>query len=560
MVPRTEAITARTVRALGVWVGAAALTVLMTWPLATGISYLGRTQNSGDARFAVWNVAWVAHALTTDPAGVFNANIFYPHRKTLAYSEANLGAGALAAPIWWFTKNPNTSHNVIVLFAFTASLVSAWLLARRLTNDTAAASVAGIVYAFCPYLFSHTAHIQLLMAAGIPLVLLMFHRMVDAPSVSRAVTLGLVLTAAALSCAYYGIFAGLAIGYGTLFYAWSRGLWRSRPYWIAVTIAAAVSIGLVIPFFLPYLQIQEETGFARSLDDARMYSATWKSYLASSAWLHRWMLGHLGNWNNEVLFPGFVATLLGVAGFVAAFGDREPSKTGGSGRETAWLYGSLGLLVFWASLGPQAGLYTLFYKTIPVFSFLRAPGRMGIVVMLSLAICSAFAVRALRQRVGSRHAGAVAVLACLAAIVDLRQFPFDWRTDETPPESYRVLAQLPRGSVAEFPFYDRRIDFHLHTRYMLNSTVHWQPLLNGYSDHIPVDFRTLATRLASFPSRDSFKAMRDRRVRYITVHRDKYGEQGSEDVENALRELGDCLKLVAEDKRLAIYEIVTWPE
>ena len=49
MVPRTEAITARTVRALGVWVGAAALTVLMTWPLATGISYLGRTQISGDA-------------------------------------------------------------------------------------------------------------------------------------------------------------------------------------------------------------------------------------------------------------------------------------------------------------------------------------------------------------------------------------------------------------------------------------------------------------------------------------------------------------------------------
>ena len=413
MVPRTEAITARTVRALGVGVVAAALTVLMTWPLATGISYLGRTQNSGDARFAVWNVAWVAHALTTDPAGVFNANIFYPHRKTLAYSEANLGAGALAAPIWWFTKNPNTSHNVVVLFAFTASLVSAWLLARRLTNDTAAASVAGIVYAFCPYLFSHTAHIQLLMAAGIPLALLMFHRMVDAPSVSRAVTLGLVLTGAALSCAYYGIFAGLAIGYGTLFYAWSRGLWRSRPYWIAVTIAAAVAIGLVIPFFLPYLQIQEETGFARSLDDARMYSATWKSYLASSAWLHRWMLEHLGNWNNEVLFPGFVATLLGIAGFVAAVGDREPSKTGGSGRETAWLYGSLGLLVFWASLGPQAGLYTLFYKTIPVFSFLRAPGRMGIVVMLSLAIFSAFAVRALRQRVGPRRAGVVAVLACL---------------------------------------------------------------------------------------------------------------------------------------------------
>ena len=51
--------------------GAAALaaTVLMTWPLAAGMGHLGRTQNSGDGRFAVWNVAWVAHALDDRPGG-----------------------------------------------------------------------------------------------------------------------------------------------------------------------------------------------------------------------------------------------------------------------------------------------------------------------------------------------------------------------------------------------------------------------------------------------------------------------------------------------------------
>ncbi len=59
-------------------------------------------------------------------------------------------------------------------------------------------------------------------------------------------------------------------------------------------------------------------------------------------------------------------------------------------RETALLYGSIGLLAFWASLGPRAGLYTVFYNVIPVFSFLRAPERMGIVVILSLAVLAAF--------------------------------------------------------------------------------------------------------------------------------------------------------------------------
>ena len=88
---------------------------------------------------------------------------------------------------------------------------------------------------------------------------------------------------------------------------------------------------------------------------------------------------------------------------------------------------------------------------------------------------------------------------------------------------------MPRGPVAEFPFYDRRIDFHIHTRYMLNSTAHWQPLLNGYSDHIPADFRALAPILATFPSEASFDALKDRRVRYITLNRGRQG-YGARDV------------------------------
>ena len=62
------------------------------------------------------------------------------------------------------------------------------------------------------------------------------------------------------------------------------------------------------------------------------------------------------------------------------------------------LYGSIAILTLWATLGPRAGLYTLFYDTIPIFSFLRAPERMGIVVMLCLAVLAAFAVRELCRR------------------------------------------------------------------------------------------------------------------------------------------------------------------
>ena len=122
-------------RAVVLWGAALAASILMTWPLASDLGHLGRTQNSGDARFAVWNVGWVAHILTTDPGDLFDANIFYPHRDALAFSEANIGAGTLAVPAWLATRSALFAHNTVVLFAFSASVVFTWLLARRLTGD-----------------------------------------------------------------------------------------------------------------------------------------------------------------------------------------------------------------------------------------------------------------------------------------------------------------------------------------------------------------------------------------------------------------------------------------
>jgi len=555
-----DIIGTRARRALLLAVIASAAAVVMTWPLITGLNRLGRTANSGDARVSVWNVAWVAHALLTDPADVFDANIFHPHKNALAFSEANLVSGVIALPVWWLTRNAETAHNVVVLFSFAATVVTMWLTARRLTGDGWSAATAAVLFAFCPFLFSHTAHIQLLMAAGLPLALLMMHRLADVPTLSRGVSLGLALAAQALACAYYGIFAGFMVAYLTIFFAASRGLWRSRRYWTAVIAALAVSVLLVAPAFAHYLQLQNDTGFGRSLDDAAMYAAYWRSYLASAAHAHNWMLALIKDWNHEVLFPGFLALILGVLGMVAI--ARMPATENRrlvGDRETLVLYGSLGLFALWASLGPRAGLYSLLYKVVPVFSLLRAPGRTGLIVTLVLAIFAAFGVRALRRRFPGR-AALVGSICCAAALLDVTGVPIDWREAKPISPTYDVLARMPRGAVAEFPFYERRIDFHLHTIYMVNSTRHWQPLLNGYSDYIPPDFRTLAVTLASFPSPESFEALKQRRARYLVIHRDLYGGQTAPQIEARLMPYLPYLREVASDERVRILEIVAWPK
>ena len=133
--------------------------VALTYPLAFQLGDGGRV-DSEDGLFSIWNVAWVARTIVADPADLFHANIFYPHRNALAFSEANLVAGLMAVPPYWLTRNPYTAHNTVVLWSFMLSLVGAYLLVRRLTGSRSAAAVSGVLFAFCPFVFARSAHIQ----------------------------------------------------------------------------------------------------------------------------------------------------------------------------------------------------------------------------------------------------------------------------------------------------------------------------------------------------------------------------------------------------------------
>ncbi|MGE5815443.1 MAG: hypothetical protein ACM36C_13220, partial [Acidobacteriota bacterium] len=262
-----------------------AATCLMTWPLITDPGGLGRLRLN-DARWSIWVVSWVAHALTTNPLSVFDANIFYPHTRTLLLSEPNLIAGLIAAPAWVLSHNPLLAHNVAFLASFVLSGAAMYGLAKYLVRSRLAASVAALMFAFSPYAFAHTAHIQLEMTAGLPLTLLAIHRHADQPSIARGALVGAAIALQALACGYYGVLAALMAPGGVIFFAASRTRWREPTYWAGAVAGAVVAAAIVLPLFLPYIQVQERTGFSRSLEGARVYSATWQSYVASAAWAH----------------------------------------------------------------------------------------------------------------------------------------------------------------------------------------------------------------------------------------------------------------------------------
>jgi hypothetical protein len=522
------------------------LTIGLAYPIASNLGSVGRVDNA-DGQLSIWNVSWVARTIVLDPAHVFDANIFYPHRGTLAYSESNLGAGILAAPVYWATRNPYAAHNFVLLLAFVLSAGGTYYLVRDLTGDRRAAAVSAICFAFCPYVFAHLAHVQLELTAGLPFTMLAFHRLADRPSIGRGAALGAVMAAQALCCGYYGVFAILIVGYATFVVAAMRSLWRSRAYWGAIAAAALVAILLVLPAFLPYVALQRATGFHRELDEARSFSANASAYLASSSYAHAWMLRYLPPWR-EVVFPGFVAALLGMAGVWLGRGLRRG--------ETAIVYGGAALLAFWASFGPAAGLYTVLYKTIPVFSLLRAPERFGVVVDFCLAVLAGMGIAVLLARL--RRATAVAAVVAAVAVAELI-VPVEWPRAWPVEPVYRVLAAQPRGPVIEMPFYYPEVGLFQHAQYMLKSTAHWMPMVNGYSDYMPADFLANVRTLAPFPSRDAFKILEPRRVRYAVFHMYGYNTENRNDVMTRLKEFERYLRPLYVDETLRLYEITGFP-
>jgi hypothetical protein len=536
--------------------GAAALgfvlVVLMTYPTVPLASSVGRF-DTGDGRFSVWNIAWVAHALTSDPRHVLDANIYAPHTGTLAYSELNLVAGLFAVPFWLVSGSPIVAANGAIALTLWLAFWCMWALARRLTGQFWPAVLAATIYTFCPYLLAHTAHIQLLMAFVLPFMFLALHRFIEAPTPRRAAELGAAVAVSGLASGYYGVYGGVALGVAALWFGR-----RMRAYWVGLAGAVALAAAIVAPVMIAYRAARADVGGGRIIEDTELayYAARLSDYLVSGSWLHGLLLPHQSTYT-DVLFPGVVVLLLAASLAARALGRR----LGAHG--DAWTIGGyavVGLVGFWASFGPKAGLYLVLDRAVPAMDLLRAPSRFAIVAMFALAILAAFAVSPLRRRWWTVALLAALVAAESGARTEAWGFP-SWPLQRLDPPSrvYAALAALPKGAVVEYPFPYRSNDYHSHTKAMLWSTFHWQPLVNGYSDVVPRDFEEIALPINAFPDDGSFAIMARYGVKYVVWHVDTYDAESFARLSARFPPYAAYLKPIIKDRDTWLYEITTYP-
>ena len=419
--------------------GFSALTVALTYPQIRSMS--SHVGTHYDTYFTIWRLAWIAHQLRHNPAHLFDANIFYPATGTLAFSDAVLLPGILAAPPIWLGIHPVVVYNVLTLASFVACGTAMYLLVRALTGSAGAGWFAGAIFAFQPYRFAHYAQLETLLAWPIPLALLALHRLMAARGWRNGLWLGVTVAVQALSCVYYAVFLVVALIVVGLVLAW-----RDRERGVAsllgpLAVAALTCLALTAAYAMPYLANQRAIG-TRTEDDVRQWSPTFINYLATPTtnWLYGRLTGRVGDLEG-ILFPGVTALL---AALVALARPLRGSRAA---------YAALLVVAVDLSLGVHGLSYLTVYRTIGFFRALRVPARMFVIVSAAVAVLAAEGFVTILGVIGSpgrRRAAAAGLIGLV--LVESASMPIGLQAVAAkPPAVYESLERQPSGVVMEWP-------------------------------------------------------------------------------------------------------------
>ena len=546
-------------RPASAWIVSAALlatTVLVTWPLARrlGSSFPG---DYGDPVFVAWVIGWVGGKLSeaiTNPvaiASLWDANIFYPERTTLAFSEHFIGQTTMVLPVYWLTGNLMLAYNIAFLASFVLTGLGTFLLTRALTGSVFGALLAAAVASFNEYrLVYEVAHLHVLSIYWLPFALLGLHRYFETDARRYLLYAAAALIALNYSSVYYVAYCAPFVA---LFALVEMVHWRrvtALRVWLELWAAAALVVVATLPVLLPYSEVQRRLGIERPIEVVVRYSATLVHY--------------------RTALPGMLPALIVAAVAVLGLAIVRSVRL----RWAVSLSLVLLFLSFWLSLGPipngggatgWPGLYALFYDYVPGYRGLRVPSRFAALffIFLGLLAGAGIAVLEARWRIAAR-AAAVGTLVVFVALASPRAMPLDRPLPSeglasppsylTPaaelPPLYRTVSSLRYDAVlVEFPFGDPWYDL----RYMYFAALHRRRLLNGYSGIFPPSFLA-RRRVLTQPTLDPARAAAAvAGATHAIVHRRAWTDETGRRIGAWLESFG--ARLIAELDGATVYEL-----
>ncbi len=470
--------------------------------------------DNADTALNAWILAWVAHQLPVAPLQLFDANIFYPEPRTLAFSEHMFVQGLMGVPLFALGWSAVTVYNVLVLVGFATSGLAMTIVVERWTGSARAGVIAGLAYAFNAHTLVRFGHMQALHVQFLPLAVAALHDLLDRPAWRHAWRMAAAVTLQALTSNYLLVMTAIAMVSAAAAHpaAWFGRQGRQR---LAMTLAAAAVSSLVLlPFLLPYYDARLTQGLLRPYDEVAYYSAQWRDYLATGGRLHYSLWSHRWFEHATPLFPGL--TVLALAAWALA-----ASETWRAHRTRAMIVvATVGVVL---SFGAAVPGYRWLYDHVPLLQGIRGVVRFGWLALFALAALAGTGLARLEGR-WPTAATPIALVAGVLITLEAARTPMAFTPVPPTPAIYRHVAALTHPVLVEMPF-PQSATIQENGPYVLASTTHFQAMLNGYSGFIPASYFLHAAVAKRLPSQSAVRELALLGATHLVLHGRRLGPE-----------------------------------
>jgi hypothetical protein len=481
----------------------------------------------GDPALNAWALNWVSHAIVNDPSNILNGNTFYPHPGAIKLSEHMFSLALINVVIRFFSDGPWVGYNILIFLAYFLSAVGAYYFIYHVTQNRLAAFWGGVFWGFCFFRVHHTSHLQILSYQWLAFIALFTMKTQAEPNAKNATLLALFFILQALTSWYLAVITAV---FTIVVFLCNLQLpaWRPRRA-LAFGWAAILATVAVLPFVLAYSGVLYDTSLGDRAANTRALGDQVK-LLDFFAPPSSTLLGSLipNNkywiWQENTLFIGYSAIFLALIGLATIW--RHNWRLGVTAIFlilTGYVFALGFFSTFW---GIKLPLYYLSEK-ISFFSAIRAPQRFALLIYFGILILSSYGLIAISTKLGYKSkAIAMGVLVCVFILeVYPAKLPFTPISTYTPSAIDQEIAKLSNQNntkykILHLPIYTARPGYPTQeATYMVDSTLHWNPILNGFSGAEPIGFKADMQTLGQLSWPNSLKVLANRDVTAIALHR-----------------------------------------
>jgi len=431
------------------WKGLAVIfvaTAIFFWPL---IIHISNYSEGGDAMFNAWTLARDQHCILRQGCPVYsNANIYFPHKDTMLYSETQLSAGALTLPLYFINKNPIFSYNVMTIVSFLLAGWFMYLLAKRLSKRNELFSImAALVFEFAPFKMAAVSHLQNLSIFYLPLVVLLILKYMDDRRKRWLALLFVALVLQFYASWYQMVFVLITLG---VFLLCALLLKVAKPK-IILIIGATILLSVIttLPLAKQYVRFSKANDATFKIDDQATYSSSLADYvipnngtLLGKAYYKLRPGAKVNSFNpDSYSYHGMILYVVALGLLIFGFPWRNRKRLLEE-REYKLLltFVVIGITGFFISLGPLLKIkgnttyngladglkvviplpYIIVDKLLPQLSFIRAIGRASVLTLFALcASLTLLPVVLKNSSLSKTWRLAVSGIVCLLIVVEL---------------------------------------------------------------------------------------------------------------------------------------------